>query len=54
VAVTSPYANHLHIASESRLTDNHTSTLSLNFIDRMLFLTPNQQCQSTEGKLSRI
>ena len=29
---------------------NHASTSSLNFFtDRMLFLTPNQQCQSTEG-----
>jgi len=31
-------------------TDNHTSTPSLNFTGWMLFLTPNQQCQSTEGK----
>jgi len=27
-----------------------TSTPSLIFAVRMLFLTPNQQCQSTEGK----
>jgi len=40
-----PYANNLH------QTDNHTNTSSLNFTGRMLFLTPNQQCQSTEGKL---
>ena len=26
-------------------TDNHTNTSSLIFIDKMLFLTPNQQCQ---------
>jgi len=31
-------------------TYNHTSTPSLNFTGRMLFLTANQQCQSTEGK----
>jgi len=30
-------------------TDNHTSTSSLNFTGRMLFLTLNQQCQSTEA-----
>jgi len=30
-------------------TDNHTNTSSLNFTGRVLFLTPNQQCQSTEG-----
>jgi len=30
-------------------TDNHASTSSLNFFKRMLFLMPNQQCQSTEG-----
>jgi len=29
--------------------DNHTNTSSLNFTGLMLFLTPNQQCQSTEG-----
>jgi len=32
-------------------TDNHASTSSLNFFTgRMLFLMPNQQCQSSEGK----
>jgi len=35
-------------------TDNHTNTSSLNlitrfFTGRMLFVTPSQQCQSTEG-----
>jgi len=29
---------------------NHTNTSSHNFTGRMLFLTPNHQCQSTEGK----
>jgi len=31
-------------------TDNHTNTSSLIFKGRMLFLMPNQQHQSTEGK----
>jgi len=31
-------------------TDNHASTSSLNFFTgRMLFMTPNQKCQRTEG-----
>jgi len=31
-------------------TDNHNNTSSVNFFTgQMLFLTPNQQCQSTEG-----
>jgi len=30
--------------------DNHASTSSLDFFtDRMLFLTPSQQCQSTDA-----
>jgi len=33
-------------------TDIHNNTSSLNFTGRMLFLTANQQCQSTEGKLT--
>ena len=34
-------------------TDNHTSTPSLSFFtDRMPFLSPNQQCQSTESTKS--
>ena len=35
----------------SLYTDNHTNTSSLNSTDRVLFLTPNQQCQSTESVL---
>jgi len=33
--------------------DNHarTSSLILFFTGQMLFLTPNQQCQNTEGKV---
>jgi len=30
---------------------NHASTSALIFTGRMLFLTPNQQCQNTEGKV---
>jgi len=46
VAVTSaePHAHHLHHHP------NDVSTTSLKFFTgRMLFLMPNQQCQSTEG-----
>ena len=33
-------------------TDNHTNNPSLNFFTcPMLFLMPNQQCQSTEGTM---
>jgi len=31
-------------------TNNHTNTSSFNFYRPVLFLMPNQQCQSTEGK----
>jgi len=34
-------------------TDNHASTTSLNFLDRMLLLTSNQQCQNSEGNTLR-
>jgi len=36
--------------SAPRQTDNHTNTSSLSFTGRMLFLTSNQPCQSTEYK----
>jgi len=42
VASAGLYANNL------LQTYNHTNAPSLNFADWMLFLTPNQQCQSTE------
>jgi len=48
VALAGPHANHLHLAADRY----HASTLSLNFYSRMLFLTPNQQCQTTKGKIS--
>jgi len=37
--------------STSLQTDNHANTSSI-FADQMLFLVPNQQCQSTEGQYS--
>jgi len=39
---------HMQTICISLQTDNHTNTLSM-FTGQMLFLTPNQQCQSTEG-----
>jgi len=50
VAVTSagPYANYLHLAPDGQPCQ-HLVTQFFTFW--MLFLTPNQQCQSTEGKL---
>jgi len=41
--------NHMQTICTLFQTDNHTSTPSLKFFTGlMLFLTPNQQCQSTE------
>ena len=40
-----PHANNVTMLQ----TDDHTNTSSLIFKGRMLFLTPKQQCQSTEG-----
>jgi len=42
--------DHMQIICTLLQTDNHVSTLSVNFFKgRMPFLTPNQQRQSTEG-----
>ena len=41
--------DHMQTICTSLQTDNHTNASSLIFTGRMLFLTPNQQCQSTEG-----
>jgi len=42
--------DHTQIIYTLLQTDNHTSTSSLKFVTgQMLFLTPSQQCQSTEG-----
>ena len=35
-------------------TDNHTNPSLLNFTGQMLFLTPNEQCQSTEDTLHYV
>ena len=53
VAVVSarPYASHLHFAPD-RSPCQHL--ISQVFTGRMFFLTPNQQCQSTEGKERQI
>ena len=52
VASTGPYANHF---CTSLQTDNHASTSLFNFsTDRLLFLTLNPQCRSTEGVLEEI
>jgi len=46
VASAGPYANHLHLAPDRQPCPH----LITQFITcRMLFLTPNQQCQRTEG-----
>ena len=37
----------------SQTSDNHAGTSTLDFFtDRMVFLTPSQQCQSAEGSIS--
>jgi len=41
-------SDHMQINCTS-LQTNHTSTSSLVFTGRMLFLMPIRQCQSTEG-----
>ena len=42
--------DHMQIICTLLQTDNHASTSSLNFFTGwMLFLTPSQQCQNTEG-----
>ena len=44
VASAEPYANNLHLVPDRQL-HQHIITV---FTGRMLFLMPNQQCQSTE------
>ena len=49
VASAGPYAS-LHLAPDRY----HASTPPLSFFTgRMLFLLPNEQCQSTEGKCAK-
>jgi len=42
--------DHMQTICTLLQTDNRTNTSSLVFTGRMLFLTPSQQSQSTEGK----
>jgi len=44
--------DHMQTICTSLQTDNHTNTSSL-ITGWMLFLTPNQHCQSTEGLNTR-
>jgi len=46
--------DHMQTISTSLQTDNHTDSSSLNFTGRVLFMTPNQQRQSTEGKMKPV
>jgi len=47
--------DHMQIICTSVQTEKHASTSSLNFlIDRMLFLTPNQQRHSTEDNWTSL
>jgi len=47
--------DHVQTISTSLQTDNHINNPSLNFFTRwMLFPTPSQQCQSTEGTMSAL
>jgi len=48
VASAGPYPRHFHLAPESRQITSATPQQSY-FTGKMLFLTPNQQCESTEG-----
>jgi len=46
--------DHMQIICTTLQTNNYASIPSLNFwMGRMLFLMPNQQCQSTEGILQQ-
>jgi len=44
--------DHMQTICTSLQTNNHINTLILIFTGRMLFLTPNQQCRSTEGRFA--
>ena len=47
VASAGPYANNLHLTPDRQ---PHEHLVTQFFKGWMLFLTHNQQCQSTEGK----
>jgi len=44
--------DHMQIMCTSLQTDNHAALHHSFFTGRMLFLLPNQKCQSTEGKVA--
>jgi len=43
--------DHMQNTGTSHQTDNHASSSSPIFTGRTHFLTPNEQCQSTEGTI---
>ena len=43
--------DHMQIICTSLQRDNHANTLSLIFTRQVLFVMPNQQCQSTDALL---
>ena len=51
MASAGPYANHVHLAPDRQPREH---LITQFFTDRMLFLMPKQQCQSTEGKPSLV
>jgi len=42
--------DHMQTICTSLQTDSHDNNSSLIFYNRMLFVTPKQQCQSTDDK----
>jgi len=46
VASAGPYANNLHLVPDRK---PHQHLITQIFTGRVLFLTPNQQCEGTEG-----
>jgi len=49
-----PQLDHMQIICTLLQRDNHARISSHVFTDWMLFLMPNQQCQSTEGQNTDI
>ena len=51
VVAAGPYANNLHLTPDRQ---PHRHLITQFFTGRMFFLTPNQQCQSTEGSATVV
>ena len=51
MASSRPYASHLHL-NPDRFNETMPAPYLSIFTGQMLFLTPNQHCQSTEGKIN--